>query len=123
MAFNGQNYTLRLNLTGFIGSRIIEIDNADMVTERGVFIPIDVNGLYEDSNIHHVLCDAYVNAIPFGNGNKTHNVRLKFKKNHLEKMKSLGYDNPNLGGMWVNQYQTKYQKLSDCCSRVKFNQE
>ena len=41
------NYEMRMKLTKFIGSRIIESEDENNVIERGVFIPIDKNCLFE----------------------------------------------------------------------------
>lgn len=119
----GCNYTMRLNLTGFLGSRVITVDNDDGIAERGVFIPIGFNDLYEDPNTHHVLFDAYVNPTMRLTSNKTHNIRLKICREHLDKLKSLGFTNPYLGGMWINNSTMNYKKTAEGLSRVKFNND
>lgn len=123
MAGNGQNFILRFNLTGFVNSRIIYAENPDGVTERGVFIPIEENGLYEEANTKHVLCEAYVNPCSSYIGNKTHTLRQKFSKAFATKMKGLGYSNPKLGGMWLDTNTSKRMNNETTLSRVKFNQE
>lgn len=122
---NAKNYTMRFNLTGFLGSRIIDSENSDGIVERGVFIPIDDNDLYVDPITHHVLCEAFVNAKTYNSGdNKSHYIKQKPSKEHAEKLKSLGYKLPYLGSMWYNNwYAPSFQSEKANFGRVKNNQE
>lgn len=119
------NYTLRFNLTGFIGSRVVEIEDADGRMERGVFIPISINALYEDEKTKHVLCEAFVNAKTHNlYDSKTHYLKQKTSVAHVAKLDELGYKIPNLGGMWLNtRYQPAFQLGATTGNRVKHNQE
>ena len=119
------NYTLRFNLTGFIGSRIVEVEDADGCMERGVFIPINVNALYEDKKTKHVLCEAFVNAKTYNlYDSKTHYLKQKTSVAHVEKLNELGYKIPSLGNMWLNtRYGPSFQSSESIGERVKLNIE
>ena len=65
---NAKNYTMRFNLTGFLGSRVIESENSDGVIERGVFIPIEQNDLYTDPLSRNIMFEAFVNAKTYNSG-------------------------------------------------------
>lgn len=119
------NYTMRFNLTAFIGSRVIEAEDQDGNIERGVFIPIDVNCLYEDPKTHHVLCEAFVTAKQtFSSDGKTHYIKQKVSTNHVRRIEELGYKVPALGHMWLNtKYRPSYQTQYTEYGRVKCNQE
>ena len=119
------NYTLRFNLTGFIDSRVIEVENADGNIERGVFIPIERNALYEDDRTKHVLCEAFVNAkasSPYDA--KTHYLKQKTSIAHVAKLNDQGYKIPTLGSMWLNtKYGPSFQTKDTSPGRVKINSE
>lgn len=119
------NYTMRFNFTGFIGSRVIETEDADGHLERGVFIPIDANSLYEDPRTHHVLCEAFVNALPYNSqDSKTHYIKQKTSIEHVRKINELGYKIPTLGSLWLNtRYAPPFQSAPRAAERVKSNQE
>lgn len=118
------NYTMRLNLTGFIGSRIEDVENADGIMERGVFIPIEDNALYEDPKTHHVLCEAFVTAKQtFAADGKTHYIKQKVPTGHVRRIDELGYKVPTLGNMWLNtKYRPSFQSEYTGGGRVKYNQ-
>lgn len=119
------NYTMRLNLTGFIGSRVESVENADGIMERGVFIPIEHNALYEDPKTHHVLCEAFVTAKQtFSSDGKTHYIKQKVPTAHVKRIDELGYKVPTLGHMWLNaKYRPSFQSEYAGSGRVKYNQE
>ena len=119
------NYTMRINLTGFIGSRVESVENADGIMERGVFIPIDDNALYEDPRTHHVLCEAFVTAkTTLGSDGKTHYIKQKVPTSHVNRIGELGYKVPSLGHMWLNtKYRPSFQNEYTGTGRVKYNQE
>lgn len=120
------NYTLRFNLTAFIGSRVIEAEDQDGNMERGVFIPIYANHLYEDPKSKNVLCEAFVNACTYNTANtKTHYLMQKTSLEHVDKINGLGYKIPKLGNMWLNTfYGPSFQKnASQDVGRVKINQD
>lgn len=118
---NAVNYIMRFNLTGLIGSRVIESENSDGVIEKGVFIPIEPNDLYVDPLSKHVLCEAFVNSRAYNiDNNKSHYIKMKPSKEHAEKLKSLGYKLPYLGSMWINKsYAPSFQRKSTASQRVK----
>lgn len=120
------NYTMRFNLTAFIGSRVIETEDADGNLERGVFIPIYANCLYEDPKSHNVLCEAFVNACTYDTADtKTHYLMQKTSLEHVNKMNELGYKIPKLGNMWLNTfYGPSFQKNHQTNNgRVKIDQD
>lgn len=122
---NAKNYTMRFNLTGFLGSRVIESENSDGVPERGVFIPIEQNDLYIDPLSRNIMFEAFVNAKTYNNGdNKSHYIKLKPSKEHAERLKSLGYKLPYLGSLWPNTwYGPSFQKDKSNLGRVKINKD
>lgn len=120
------NYTLRFNLTAFIGSSVVEVENQDGNMERGVFIPIDANHLYEDPKSKNVLCEAFVNACAYDTDDtKTHYLRQKTSLEHANKIIGLGYKIPKLGNMWLNTFHGKsfQRNASQDVGRVKINQD
>lgn len=120
------NYTMRFNFTAFIGSRVVEIENEDGNLERGVFIPIDRNALYEDPRTKHVMCEAFVNAYTYDTADaKTHYLRQKTRLEHVDKINGLGYKIPKLGNMWLNTfYGPPFQKNPQTNNgRVKIDQD
>lgn len=122
---NAKNYTMRFNLTGFLGSRVIESENSDGIIERGVFIPIEQNDLYTDPLSRNIMFEAFVNAKTYNSGdNKSHYIKLKPSKEHAEKLKSLGYKLPYLGSLWPNTwYGPSFQKDKSNLGRVKINKD
>lgn len=117
------NYTLRFNLTAFIGSKVVEVEDADGNMERGVFIPIDRNALYEDPRTKHVMCEAFVNAKTSNTfDSKTHYLKQKTSTAHVAKINEQGYKIPTLGSLWLNdRYAPSFQARSDG-GRVKMNE-
>ena len=120
-----RNYILRFNLTGFIGARVIEAYGDDDQLERGVFIPIERNSLYEVPGNKSVFCEAFVNEVTYRySDGRSHSLKQKLNKEKVEKLASLGYKTPSLGALWNNEiYKTPsfQQKTSE--KRVKFNRE
>lgn len=118
------NYTLRFNLTAFIGSRVIETEDQDGNIERGVFIPIERNALYEDYRTKHVLCEAFVNSREMNAyDTKTHYIKQKTSLAHVAKINEQGYKIPTLGSLWLNvRYAPSFQSTSRDVGRVKLNQ-
>jgi hypothetical protein len=120
------NYEMRLKLTKFIDSRIIENEDSNGVYERGVFIPIDKNCLYETEQ-GDILLSAFVTEnMIMPNSNRqpvSHIVKQKISKNHLQKLKDLGYKGSLLlGTMWVqNKTYMPYQQTSG--QRVKIEED
>lgn len=120
------NYEMRLKLTKFIDSRIIENEDSNGVYERGVFIPIDKNCLYETEQ-GDILLSAFVTEnMIMPNSNRqpvSHIVKQKISKNHLQKLKDLGYKGSLLlGTMWVqNKTYMSYQQTSG--QRVKIEED
>lgn len=118
------NYTMRFNFTGFIGSRVIEAEDQDGNLERGVFIPIERNALYEDPKTKHVMCEAFVNSREItAYDAKTHYIKQKTSVAHVAKINEQGYKIPTLGSLWLNvRYAPSFQSANRDVGRVKFNQ-
>lgn len=104
-----RNYIMRFNLTSFLGARVVEVENDDEVYERGVFIPIDRNALYEDPKSGHIMCEAFVNERTYAHSgdSRTHLIKQKLKKEQVEKINSLGFKTPILGALWKNEIYKK----------------
>lgn len=95
------NYELRLILTKFIDSKIIEVENADGMTEEGVFIPIERNCLYRKDNGAIEFAAFVTENIHSPNDRRSHYVKLKIPKEDVFKLKELGYEPPYLGSMRI----------------------
>jgi hypothetical protein len=120
------NYEMRMKLTKFIGSRIIESEDENGVVERGVFIPIDKNCLFETEN-GDVLVAAFVNENMLAQGGKnnvSHIIKQKTNPKHAQKLRDLGYKGSlTLGTMFLakTNYNLKSQQMSG--KRVKIEQD
>ena len=110
------NYTMNINLSKFIDARIIESEDNAGVSELGIFIPIAKNNLTQYRG--NVYFNAFVTEKMYDTGdNKSHYIKQKVTKEHIEKLNSLGYDSPFLGSLRVeNRYAPKFQ------SDVKYQQ-
>lgn len=108
------NYLAKLKLSNYINSRVIEVENDDGVTEKGIFIPIEMNALFLTPR-NQVISWVFVNEKLHDTGDGySHYLRLKSDKRHVEYLKSLGYDVPYLGNMKTSTFETKYhQKYSN----------
>lgn len=121
------NYEMRLKLTKFVGSRIIEDEDENGVMERGVFIPIEKNCLFETEK-GDIMVSAFVNEnmlTPYGNKNGiSHIIRQKSHPNHVQKLKDLGYKGALLlGTMFLsNPAYNRYNKQASG-QRVKIEED
>lgn len=120
------NYEMRFKLTKFIGSRIIENEDENNIIERGVFIPIDKNCLYETEQ-GDILVAAFVNEnllTQTGKNNVSHIIKQKTNAKHAQKLRDLGYKGSlTLGTMFLakKNYNLVGQQLSG--KRVKIEQD
>lgn len=103
------NYNLTFALTKFLGSRVVEMEDQEGFMERGIFIPLDMNGL-------HVTKKGNVNAYAFVSermgvsvDGSSHYIRLKVPQESLKAIKKLGYELPFIGSMTPMNHTTKYQ--------------
>ena len=107
-----QNYEMRVKLSNFIDSRIIEQEDDNGVREKGIFIPIDKNALYVNDH-NCVFFSAFVTEKMSNTGdNASHYLKQKTNKQHVAMLDSLGYKTPNLGSMWEKNYQPRFQDKS-----------
>lgn len=104
-----KNYTMRLLLTNFIGSRVIDFENEDGISEKGVFIPLDMNGLHE-TNRGNVAAHFFVTErMTATRDGSSHYVKLKMPKESLERINSLGFETPFVGSMRYSSIKPSYQ--------------
>lgn len=104
-----QNYEIRVKLSNFIDSRIIEQEDDNGVTEKGIFIPIEKNALYVNEH-KCVFFSAFVTEKVTNTGdNASHYIKQKTNKQHVAMLDSLGYKTPNLGSMWEKNYNPRFQ--------------
>lgn len=110
------NYTMNINLSKFIDARVIENEDSAGVNELGIFIPIVKNNLtqyrgniYFNAFVTEKMCDT-------GDG-KSHYIKQKVTKEHIQKLNDLGYESPYLGSLRVEkryfpnfQSDSKYQQ-------------
>lgn len=87
---------LAINLSKLHGARVIEQYDEDGYTEKGIFIPLDRNNLYEGKN-KCVVIYAYLNYNRFFPGEESYQVIQSVSNNHAKKIKELGYSKTVLG--------------------------
>lgn len=93
------NYTLRILLTNFLGSRVMDVENQDGIMERGVFIPMDMNGLHE-TNRGNVAFYAFVTErMTACLDGSSHYIKLKMNADSLKRINDMGYETPFIGSM------------------------
>lgn len=106
---DGSAYEASIKLTSFMESRIINYENADGVTVRGVFIPLEANNLKEyKSNV--VIAKAFINPSTVANSyGWTHYIQMKGEKSFVQRIKDLGYKGmPILGNLRKTKFAPKY---------------
>lgn len=104
-----KNYEMRLKLSNFIDSRIVEMEDDNGVMEKGIFIPIEKNALYVN-DYKCVFFSAFVTEKVSNTGdNATHYIKQRTHKAHIEMLNSLGYKAPILGSMWEKDYKPRFQ--------------
>lgn len=104
-----QNYEMRVKLSNFIDSRIVELEDDNGVMEKGIFIPIDKNALYVNEH-KNVYFSAFVTEKMSNTGdNASHYLKQKTNKEHIKFLNDLGYKAPHLGSMWEKNYNPKFQ--------------
>ena len=104
-----KNYTMRMVLTNFIGSRVIDFENEDGISEKGVFIPFDMNGLHETERGNvaaHFFVTERMTATRDGS---SHYVKLKMPKESLDRINNLGFETPFVGSMRPSSIKPSYQ--------------
>lgn len=100
------NYNLlKIQLTNFIGARIVESENFEGHMETGVFIPLEQNGLKADSK-SNVSAYAFVNKSTVATKETwEYYIQLKMQRNLIDKLKALGFKNtPYIGAMKTSSY-------------------
>lgn len=115
------NYIAKLKLSNYLNSRVIEVENDDGIMEKGIFIPIDMNGLVLTPR-NQVISWLFVNEKLHDTGDGySHYLRIKTDIDHVKSIKDMGYDVPYMGNMkssfFTTQYHKKMETLTD--KRVK----
>ena len=102
------NYLAKVKLSNYINSRVIEVENDDGEREKGIFIPIDINGLFLTPR-NQVISWLFVNERLHDTGDGfSHYMKLKSDAKHVEYINALGYTTPYIGVMRSSTFQTKY---------------
>lgn len=112
-----KNYVLRLKLLSFIGSKIVEIENDEGFMEKGVFIPLDINGLHVTDRGNVSLYAFVTERLAAAKNGTSHYLRMKISREALQKLYDLGYENPYIGEMKPSFSTPKYQ--IDYFSRIE----
>ena len=100
----GMNFLAKFKLSGFLNSRVMDIENDDGVMEKGIFIPIEMNELYVTPN-NQVIAWLFVNERVHDTGDGySHYIKLKLSKKHIDYLRELGYDSPYVGLMKSSKY-------------------
>ena len=110
MADKFDNYLMKIKLSSYINSRVVEMENDDGVMEKGLFIPLEINNLFlstRNTVISWVFATEKQRQAIDG---LSHYLKMKVDKAHLDKLKSLGYEPPYLGGMKRTYIATNYQR-------------
>lgn len=98
------NYMMNLKLTNFIGSKVIMVENADGIEEKGVFIPLDMNDL-KVTDKGHVYANAFVSEKKTNTlDDNSHYIKQKASKAHVKMITELGYKMPYLGSLRPSKY-------------------
>ena len=106
---NIHNYLIKLKLSDYINSRVIEVENDDGEKEKGIFIPLDINNLFVTVR-NTVISWVFATQKMYDPiDNMSHYLKMKVDKSHKDKLKQLGYDPPYLGGMKETRIMTDYQ--------------
>jgi hypothetical protein len=92
------HYLGNIRLTGFLESRIIEDETNDGRRQKGVFIPLEINGLklYHDMSVY---APVYIMQRRIPHKGTTHYIRQKVSKDHLRQLEELGIELSYLGDM------------------------
>ena len=114
------NYLIKLKLSDYINSRVIEVENDDGEIERGIFIPLEINNLFVTVRNTVISWIFATKKLYEPIDNMSHYLKMKVDKNHKDKLKNLGYDPPYLGGMKETRIYTDYQikKISKTSKQV-----
>ena len=104
------NYLAKFKLSNYINSRVVEIENDDDVMEKGIFIPIEINGLTLTPR-NQVISHLFVNEKLHDTGDGySHYIKMKTNRKHVEELDRMGYSVPYVGGMKSSEYVTQYHK-------------
>lgn len=110
------NYLAKIKLSNYINSRVIEVENDDGEREKGIFIPIDINGLFLTPR-NQVISWMFVNEKLNETGDGfSHYLKMKTNSKHLDYINALGYTTPYIGVMRSCSFSTKYH---DTYSKMK----
>ena len=102
------NYLAKVKLSNYINSRVIDVVNDDGEMEKGIFIPIDINGLFHTPR-NQVISWLFINEKLSETGDGfSHYIKMKTDSKHLEKLNALGYTTPYIGVMRSCTFFTKY---------------
>lgn len=104
-----KNYTLRILLTNFLGSRVMDIENQDGIMERGVFIPLDINGLHETDRGNVAFYAFVTERMTACIDGSSHYVKLKMNADSLKRINEMGYETPYIGNMRPSNIKPSYQ--------------
>lgn len=94
-----------VNLTALHGARVIEEYDEDGHLERGVFIPLDRNGLFENDR-KRVYLYAFINYDYSRPNQESYQIMQRVHSEVYEKLKELGYGRTLLGR--IQPLKTKY---------------
>ena len=108
------NFLVKLKLSSFLNSRVIDVEDDDGVREKGIFIPIEINNLFLSTRNTVIAWMFATKKFSCPIDDMTHYLKLKVSKTHVDKLKRLGFEPPYLGGMRKTNiytgYQMKYKK-------------
>lgn len=81
----------KFKLSNYINSRVIDIENDDGVMEKGIFIPIEINGLTLTPR-NQVISHLFVNEKLHDTGDGySHYIKMKTNHKHVEELDRMGY--------------------------------
>lgn len=116
-------FLVRIKLTNFINSRIIDQDNGDGHIEKGLFIPLEINGLSKTS-MNQVFAFGFVNPKMHDTGDGyEYYIKQMLSKDIMRKQFELGYTPPYLGNMRKTNYKQNYKDIMFKFSEKRVKQE
>lgn len=104
METKNNDFLLKIKLSNYINSRVIDIENDDGVLEKGIFIPIDLNGLFVSQRNEVVSWVLALKRTFPAMDSFTHNLKITFNREQLNWLTNMGYKSPTIGALKEKKY-------------------
>lgn len=110
---------MSFKLTNFFGTRIETLENEEGEREECVVIPMARNGLKVSEANNAVYVNAFVSAKGMKHDKRTHYITQYCVKEHLARLRELGYEAPRLGYLESSTFKPSFQSAMSHTGRVK----